>query len=99
MLTVPTRHCDRKAAGSAGNRHTNRPLRRDKAAGHRAARLVRVAGLMVVVVEMVVEVDAEMVVGVVVVVVEVVVVGGTVVVVDVVVGVGRRTAGTNATGR
>jgi len=47
--------------------------------------------------EAVVDVDAEMVVGVVVVVVDEV--GTVVVVVDVVVGVGRRTVGTNATGR
>ncbi len=58
------------------------------------------AGLRVVDVELVVDVEAEMVVGVVVVVVvdEVVVVGGTVVVV-VGTGVGRWTAGTKATGR
>ena len=58
--------------------------------------------MRVVDVAIVVDVDAEIVVGaVVVVVVDVVVVGGSVVVVVVVVvvGVGRRTAGTNATGR
>ncbi len=100
MLMFPVRHCDRKVAGRAGNRQTNRPLRRDKAAGHRTTRRVRVAGLLVADAERVVDVDAEIVVGVVVVVVVVdEVVVGTVVVVDVVVGVGRRTVGTNATGR
>lgn len=99
MLMFPVRHCDRKAAGRAGNRQTNRPLRRDKAAGHRTTRRVRVAGLLVADAERVVDVDAEIVVGVVVVVVVDEVVVGTVVVVDVVVGVGRRTVGTNATGR
>ena len=99
-LTVPSRHCERNAAGRPGKRQTYRPLRCERAAGQRAMRRITVAGLRVVDVATVVEVEAENVVGVVVVVVvDVEVVGGTVVVVVVGTGEGLWTVATKDTGR